>query len=77
MFIIERRTAGVFAALAIPAALALFSSAWDGPAQPAAEPSAVATPAVAPSAPADARPITTVLVRREPGKAAEQEPVVR
>jgi hypothetical protein len=57
MFIIERRTAGVLAALAIPAALALLSNVWDrdgGIADPSV---AMSTAALARSVGPEAGPI--------------------
>ena len=57
MFIIERRTAGVLAALVTPAVVAILSNVWDRVGGPAVQSSAMATAAFATSVGPGVRPI--------------------
>jgi hypothetical protein len=59
MFIIEQRTAGVLAALVIPAVVAILSNVWDRVGGPAVQSSAMATAAFAPSVGPGVRPIAS------------------
>jgi len=63
MFIVERPTAGVLAALVIPAVVAILSDIWDRVGGPVVQPSPVATSAIATLCVPEVRPIACAPVR--------------